>query len=60
VDRGFAQALPFATAGDQHPQARRAMGLLAPHLQAALLGAKTPEQALRDAANEVDALLRKQ
>jgi multiple sugar transport system substrate-binding protein len=59
VDRGFAQALPFTTAGDAHPQARKVMGLLAPHLQAALLGAKTPEQALNEAAKEVDALLQK-
>ncbi|WP_330277475.1 sugar ABC transporter substrate-binding protein [Lentzea sp. NBC_00516] len=57
VDRGFAQALPLVRAGDAHPQARKAMGLLAPHLQAALLGEKTPEKALSDAANEVDALL---
>jgi multiple sugar transport system substrate-binding protein len=59
VDRGFAQALPFVTAGDAHPQARKAMGLLAPHLQAALLGERTPEQALTEAAKEVDALLQK-
>ncbi|MEV6237273.1 sugar ABC transporter substrate-binding protein [Lentzea sp. NPDC051838] len=59
VDKGFAQALPVARAGDAHPQARKAMGLLAPHLQAALLGQRTPEQALADAAGEVDALLRK-
>lgn len=57
VDKGFAQALPFASAGDAHPQARKAMGLLAPHLQAALLGEKAPEQALADAAEEVDAVL---
>ncbi|MDT7782539.1 MAG: hypothetical protein QOF58_958 [Pseudonocardiales bacterium] len=59
VDKGFAQALPSARAGDAHPQARKAMGLLAPHLQAALLGQKTPEQALADAAGEVDTLLQK-
>ncbi|MFI6093986.1 ABC transporter substrate-binding protein [Lentzea sp. NPDC051213] len=60
VDRGFAQTLPFVRAGDAHPQARKAMGLLAPHLQAALLGQRSPEQALADAAKEVDALLQKQ
>ncbi|KJK45807.1 hypothetical protein UK23_24785 [Lentzea aerocolonigenes] len=59
VDKGFAQALPTARAGDAHPQARKAMALLAPHLQAALLGTRTPEQALADAAGEVDALLQK-
>ncbi|MET9631069.1 sugar ABC transporter substrate-binding protein [Lentzea sp. NPDC006480] len=58
VDKGFAQALPTARAGDAHPQARKVMALLAPHLQAALLGERTPEQALADAAGEVDALLR--
>jgi multiple sugar transport system substrate-binding protein len=57
VNKAFAKALPFTTAGDTHPQARKAMGLLAPHLQAALLGETTPEQALADAAKEVDALL---
>jgi multiple sugar transport system substrate-binding protein len=57
VDKSFAQALPTARAGDTHPQARKTMGLLAPHLQAALLGQRTPEQALSDAAEEVDALL---
>ncbi|WP_410572331.1 ABC transporter substrate-binding protein [Amycolatopsis sp. cmx-4-61] len=57
VDRDFAQALPFASAGDNHPQARKVMGLLAPHVQAALLGRATPEQALADAAGEADALL---
>ncbi|MEU0881602.1 sugar ABC transporter substrate-binding protein [Lentzea sp. NPDC005914] len=59
VDKGFAQALPAARAGDAHPKARKAMGLLSPHLQAALLGQRTPEQALSDAAEEVDALLQK-
>jgi multiple sugar transport system substrate-binding protein len=57
VDEKFAQALPFASAGDAHQQARKVMGLLAPHLQAALLGEKTPEEALAEAAGEVDALL---
>ncbi|MEU7475951.1 sugar ABC transporter substrate-binding protein [Lentzea sp. NPDC042327] len=55
--RSFLDALPYASAGDPHPQARRVMGLLAPHLQAALLGRSTPEQALADAAAEVDGLL---
>lgn len=57
VDREFAKAMPFVHAGDVHPQARKAMTLLAPHLQAALLGQRSPEQALADAAEEVDALL---
>ncbi|MFJ8959389.1 ABC transporter substrate-binding protein [Lentzea sp. NPDC102401] len=57
VDRKFAQALPFASAGDAHPQARKVMSLLAPHLQAALLGRATPERALADAAAEVDGML---
>jgi multiple sugar transport system substrate-binding protein len=58
MSREFAQALPFASAGDSHPLARKVMGLLAPHLQAALLGTTTPERALADAAAEVDAMLR--
>jgi multiple sugar transport system substrate-binding protein len=57
VSRTFAEVLPFARPGDTHPQARRAMSLLAPHLQAALLGRATPEQALAAAAGEVDAML---
>ncbi|MET7990994.1 sugar ABC transporter substrate-binding protein [Amycolatopsis sp. NPDC005232] len=57
VHKSFARALPFTSAGDAHPQARKVMGLLAPHLQAALLGDKTPEAALTDAAEEVDSLL---
>lgn len=57
VNRSFTEALPFAFAGDTHPQARKTMSLLAPHLQAALLGEKTPEQALTDAAVEVDGML---
>ncbi len=57
MNRSFTEALPFAPAGDTHPQARKTMSLLAPHLQAALLGEKTPEQALADAAVEVDGML---
>jgi multiple sugar transport system substrate-binding protein len=57
VDRSFTEALPFAFAGDTHPQARKTMSLLAPHIQAALLGEKTPEQALAEAAVEVDGIL---
>jgi multiple sugar transport system substrate-binding protein len=57
VSRSFLDALPFASAGDPHPQARKVMSLLAPHLQAALLGRSTPEQALADAAAEVDGVL---
>ncbi|MCR3751157.1 ABC transporter substrate-binding protein [Lentzea californiensis] len=57
VSRTFTEALPFANAGDTHPRARKVMSLLAPHLQAALLGRATPEQALAEAAREVDAML---
>ncbi|MFS8104442.1 sugar ABC transporter substrate-binding protein [Lentzea alba] len=59
IDKGFTQALQYVRAGDAHPRARKAMGLLAPHLQAALIGQKSPEQALSDAAREVDVLLQK-
>jgi multiple sugar transport system substrate-binding protein len=57
LSKSFAEALPFASAGDPHPQARKAMSLLAPHLQAALLGRTPPEQALADAAREVDGII---
>jgi multiple sugar transport system substrate-binding protein len=39
------------------PQARQISDLVKPHVQAVLLGRATPEQALADAAKEVDALL---
>ncbi|PZF80024.1 extracellular solute-binding protein [Jiangella anatolica] len=43
--------------GDTHPMARQVMSVLAPHLQAALQGGKSAQQALDDAASEANALL---
>ncbi|GAA3469564.1 ABC transporter substrate-binding protein [Nonomuraea roseola] len=51
------KSLRFATAGPLHEKARDVMGVLAPEIQAALIGEKTPEQALTDAAKAADALL---
>lgn len=53
----FADALEHAYPGDAHPQARQVMAVLAPQVQAVLLGEKTPEQALSDAAAEANSLL---
>ena len=53
----FADALQHAYPGDSHPQARQVMAILAPQVQAVLLGEKTPEQALSDAAAEANSLL---
>ena len=40
-----------------HDKARDVMGVLAPEIQAALIGQKTPEQALSDAADAADSLI---
>lgn len=53
----FADALQHAFPGDAHPKARQVMTILAPQIQAALLGDKSPEQALSDAAAEANAQL---
>jgi multiple sugar transport system substrate-binding protein len=49
--------LEYAYPGALHPKARDVMGLLAPEIQAALLGKKSPEQALDDAAEAAAPLL---
>jgi multiple sugar transport system substrate-binding protein len=51
------QAVQFATVGPLHERARDVMGALAPEIQSALLGDKTPEQALNDAADAANAVL---
>ncbi|WP_313279334.1 ABC transporter substrate-binding protein [Timonella senegalensis] len=51
------KTIQYVTVGDLHPKAREVMGTLAPEIQAALLGNKTPEQALNDAAKEAEFLL---
>ncbi|WP_283136269.1 sugar ABC transporter substrate-binding protein [Rhizohabitans arisaemae] len=53
----FAKSLEFAFPGDTHPMARQVMALVAPELQAALLGKKDAKTALDDAAKEANALL---
>ncbi|NUW42128.1 extracellular solute-binding protein [Nonomuraea rhodomycinica] len=53
----FAKSLQYAFPGDAHPKARQVMGVLAPHIQAALLGKEDAKTALDAAAKEADALL---
>ncbi|NEE01398.1 ABC transporter substrate-binding protein [Phytoactinopolyspora halotolerans] len=53
------ELLPTATVGPLHEQARQVMGVLAPEIQAALVGQKTPEQALADAESAAQHLLRR-
>ncbi|GAB3417665.1 type 2 periplasmic-binding domain-containing protein [Flindersiella endophytica] len=48
----------LATAGPPHPRAREVMAALAPEIQAALLGRKSPEQALADAEKAANAVIR--
>ena len=50
-------ALEYAHPGEPHPQARPVQEILKPYLQAALLGKKTPEEALSQAAAEARKLL---
>lgn len=53
----FREALQYADPGPLHPQARQVMSVLASHIQAALLGEMTAEEALTAAAEEADAQL---
>jgi multiple sugar transport system substrate-binding protein len=53
----FAKSLEFAFPGDTHPKARQVMAVIAPQVQAALLGKKDAKQALDAAAQEANALL---
>lgn len=50
-------ALASANPGEPSPAARQVMAALAPHIQAALGGTSTPEQALTQAATEARAIL---
>lgn len=50
------QTLPYITVGELNTHAREVMGLLQPEIQAALLGQKTPQEALDAAASEADYL----
>ncbi|CPU63909.1 Maltose-binding periplasmic proteins/domains [Mycobacteroides abscessus] len=51
------ETLQYTTAGEVNEKSREVMGVLAPELQAALIGEKTPEQALKDAAAAANPLL---
>lgn len=55
--KAFAKSLEFAFPGDTHPKARQVMGVLAPHIQAALLGKEDAKTALDAAAKEATQLL---
>lgn len=50
-------ALEFANPGEAHPSARQIMAIIAPHIQSALQGSATAEEALAAAANEARELL---
>ena len=52
------QTLPTVRFGEQNHAARQVMGVLSPEIQAALLGQKSPRQALADAAEAAKPLLR--
>ncbi|MGH8795225.1 MAG: ABC transporter substrate-binding protein [Stackebrandtia sp.] len=52
------QYLDVTVPGEPHPRAREVQELIGPQVQAALLGVKTPEAALADAAAQADPLLR--
>lgn len=53
----FEAALKMATAGEVHPQSRQVMAALTTHLQAALQGTKSVDQALADAEKECNDLI---
>lgn len=47
----------IATPGEVHPVARQVISILAPEIQGAILGSKTPEQALADAERAANDLI---
>jgi multiple sugar transport system substrate-binding protein len=49
--------LDATTSGDLNEKSREVMGILAPEIQAALIGQKTLEQAMKDAAAAANPLL---
>jgi multiple sugar transport system substrate-binding protein len=51
------EALEYANPGEPSPAARQVMATLAPYIQAALSGDRTPKEALEKAAEEARALL---
>lgn len=52
------QYVPQTTVGELAPSSRALMGVLSPEIQAALLGQKSPKDALNDAAKAAEPLLR--
>lgn len=57
VTAAFMEALSFTSPGEIFPDARQVMAVLAPHIQAALQGSVSAEQALADAAAEARTIL---
>lgn len=51
------QTIPLSTVGELAPEARQITGVLAPQIQAALLGEVSPEEALAAAATSADSLM---
>ncbi len=54
----FQKALEQANSGEVNPKSRQVMAALAPHIQAALQGTKSVDQALADAEKECNSLLK--
>ncbi|MFJ6573167.1 extracellular solute-binding protein [Streptomyces sp. NPDC091292] len=57
LQKAVGDTLPSMTAGPLHEKSREVMGVLAPEIQAALLGKKSPQDALDAAAKAADAML---
>ncbi len=57
VLKTFAEQLPLMRPGELHPKAPQIAAILGVQIQAALKGKKTPEEALKAAAKEADALV---
>ncbi|MFE9660844.1 extracellular solute-binding protein [Streptomyces sp. NPDC005955] len=57
LQKAVGDTLPTMTAGPLHDKSREVMGVLAPEIQAALLGKKSPRDALDAAAKAADAML---
>ena len=53
----FFQGVPWQVPYPLHPKLRQAHSLIRAEVQALILNEKTPEQALKDAAAEIDAIL---
>ncbi|MFF2051415.1 extracellular solute-binding protein [Leifsonia sp. NPDC058194] len=58
IQSAIEKTIPTSKVGELQPSARAVMGVLAPEIQAALLGTKTPEQALKDAAAAAQPLIK--